>query len=146
MELAYRGLNVEQIDTRVAELRGESEANTRNRLKLMFIVAKLATKLGIQVTEQEINGYISSMAAQRGERPATLKAELAKANRLPEVAVGIREHKTADKIISQSTIVDVSADEWNTFITSQAEEKARKRVAGKGPSAPGQSGKSKGSG
>lgn len=136
MELAYRGLNVEQIENRIAETRGESETNTSNRLKLMFIVHKLAEHFGIQVSEQEINGYIASMAQQRGERPAALKAELAKNNRLPEVAMGIREHKAADRVIAQSQVIDVSAEEWNKIVTAQAEAKAKDRAAKRGAARP----------
>ncbi|MEY2716422.1 MAG: Trigger factor, partial [Planctomycetota bacterium] len=62
MELLSRGLEASAVENRLAELRSKSEADARTRLKLFFIMARLAEHFGVQVTEQELNGRIAMMA------------------------------------------------------------------------------------
>src|SRR5690606_17273996 len=59
MELAYQGLNQQQIEERIAEMRSGSEEEARRQLKLFFILNEAAEKLEIQVSEQEINGRVT---------------------------------------------------------------------------------------
>lgn len=120
MELLYRGLSVEDVETQLAQSRSASESMTRNRLKLFFILQKLAEDHKIQVTEQEVNGQIAAIAASRGERPERLKSELARLGRLNEVALQILEHKTADRVLSDLKTADITAEEWNQMVADRA--------------------------
>ncbi|TVQ56788.1 MAG: trigger factor [Phycisphaerales bacterium] len=113
MELLYRGLAPEEIEERLAESRAQSVEVARNRLKLFFLMSRLAEEKNIQVNEQEVNGRIAMIAAQRGERPEQLRNELTKSGRITEIAIQVRDHKTADKIIQEhAKVSDISADEW----------------------------------
>ncbi|MCA9285218.1 MAG: trigger factor [Phycisphaerales bacterium] len=116
IELLYRGLEPEQVETHLARMRGSTEAQSRGRLKLFFILAAFADKFEIQVSEQEVNGFVSAMARQRGERPEKLRNELAQANRLGEVALQIRESKTTDRLLESAKISDIDAKAWNEEI------------------------------
>ena len=66
----------------LADARGESETATRNRLKRFFLLHRLGEHFNIEVSEQEINGRIAAIAAQRNQRPEKLRNELAQAGRL----------------------------------------------------------------
>jgi FKBP-type peptidyl-prolyl cis-trans isomerase (trigger factor) len=129
LEMLYRGTDPQVVERRMAEIRGSSADESRRRLKLFFVLARLAEQLGVEATDAEVNGRIAMIARQRGTRPAELRAELEKTGRLNELALQIREHKSADRVIAKATITDIPAEEWN------AQLEARGAGAGKGASA-----------
>lgn len=128
LELLYEGLSQEEIETRLAEFRAESESIARNRLKLFFVLHKLAEQFGIEVTEQEINGRIAQIAVQRGVRPEVLRNELARDGRVSEIAMQIRDQKVADRIVGQAKVQEISAEEWQKEL-----DKKQPKAAGAGP-------------
>lgn len=112
IELQYRGLRPAEIDAKLAELSAGSEVEARNRLKLFFILHRLAEHYGIEVSEQEINGRIAALAQQSGLRPERVRAEMTQRGQLGEVVTQIREHKTCDRLIELAKVTEVTADEW----------------------------------
>lgn len=131
IEMLYRGVEAERVETRLAETRAASTDETRRKLKLFFILAKLAETLGVEATEGEVNGRIAAIARSRGMRPDAMRAELDKNNRVSEIALQVREHKAADRVISKATISDIPAEEWNN------EAKAKTQAKTEGTSAAG---------
>lgn len=129
VELLYRGVPVERVETALAEVRAESDAQTRRRLKLFFILRRLAEHFKVEVNEQEVNGRVAEIAAGAGRRPDQIRAELARTGRLGEVARMVREHKAADRVISKARVTEVSAEEWNAMVRGEA-EKRRKTATG----------------
>jgi FKBP-type peptidyl-prolyl cis-trans isomerase (trigger factor) len=123
MELLSRGMEPTAVELRLAELRGKSEQSAKDRLKLFFIMARLSEHFGVQVTEQELNGRISMMAAQQGARPEQMRAQIEKAGRMSDVISNIRDAKVSDRIISQAKVSDIAADEYNKIV--EAKTKAR---------------------
>jgi trigger factor len=123
MDLLYRGDNPEQVEKQLAEMRDQTQEQAINRLKLLFIMDKVARNFDIDVSDQEVNGRIAMMAQQRGERPDAVRTELQKTGGLQEVARQIMEHKAADRIVDQADVTDVPASDWN----QQAKDKAEKR-------------------
>lgn len=132
LEMLYRGTTEERVESRLAEIRAASANETRRRLKLFFLLAKLAETLGVEATEGEVNGRIAVIARSRGMRPDAMRAELEKSNRLGEIALQIREHKAADRVISKAVIADVPATDWN----EEAKVKAQKKDVSPAKSAP----------
>lgn len=116
MELLYRGMPEEDVETRIAELRAESETKSRERLKFFFVVHKLGDHFDVKVNEQEINGRIAEIAAQRGERPEQLRAQLSQQGGLQQIAMQIREHKALDRLLDTAEIKEISAEEWNEMV------------------------------
>ena len=137
LEMLYRGTDPQVVERRMAEIRASSADESRRRLKLFFVLARLAEQLGVEATDAEVNGRIAMIARQRGTRPAELRAELEKTGRLSELALQIREHKSADRVIAKATITDVPAEEWN------AQLEARGAGSGKGASGVKAAGKAK---
>ncbi len=131
MELLSRGLSVEQVEEKLAEMREISEADARERLKRFFLLHKLGEHFNIEVSEQEVNGRIAAIAAQRNVRPEKLRNELAQSGRLGEVARLIRDQKAGDRVVQQAKKVEVNAEEWNKIYT----EKQKAAAAGSKSSA-----------
>lgn len=115
MELLYRGADQQEIEQHIAELRASSAAAAQRELKLFFILGKAAEQLGVRVTEEEVNGRIAQMAAERGLRADQLRSELIRQNQVGFVVQQIREHKAMDAILSKATVSEVSADDYNAF-------------------------------
>jgi trigger factor len=120
VDLLSRGIEPAAVENRLAEMRGSSEKSAKDRLKLFFIMSRLAQHFGVNITEQELNGRIAFMAQQQGVRPEQMRQQLEKSGRMGEVISVIRDAKVSDRIISQSKVVDISADEWNKIVESRA--------------------------
>lgn len=131
MEMLHRGQDSEEVERRLAEMRTAGEAETRRRLRLFFILARLAEHFNVEVSEGEINGRIAQIAASRNLRPDQVRAELQRANRLGDVGLSIREAKTADRIIDRAVITDIDAAKWNEEFAAKNAAAAK---ATKGPS------------
>lgn len=130
LEMLYRGgLSADEVERRLAEIREETEAQSQSRLKLSFIMNRLAEHFGVEVSDQEVNGRIAQIAAQRGVRPEQLRAEMIQSGAVQQLAIQIREHKSADRVIDKASVTEIPADEWNVI----AEEKsaARKKTGSK---------------
>ena len=130
MELASRGHDDDEIETQLAKTRMASESSTQNRIRLFFILGSIAKHFEISVNEEEINGRIAELAMSRGVRPEQARAELAKANRIQEIALQIREHKAADRIVDTAKVTEMPADDWNKLVDKRAAEKAGKATGG----------------
>jgi trigger factor len=140
LELMHRGgLSVDEVEQRLAEMRSETQEQSRQRLKLTFLLHRLADQFGIKVTDQEINGRIAQIAAQRGMRPEKLRADLVQAGAIGSIASQIREHKAADRVIDQSEVTEMSAQEWNA--QAVAGRAARRAAAGASSSSAKKSGR-----
>lgn len=105
--LLMRGLQKEQLDEQMQELRASSEEQAEEQLKLFFVMDKVAEKLDISTTEEEINGHIAQIAAQRNRRPEKVREELAKDGSLAQFSLQVREHKCIEKILESAQIVEV---------------------------------------
>ncbi|MBL9121499.1 MAG: trigger factor [Phycisphaerae bacterium] len=141
LDLLQRGLDENTVEQRLAELRGQSEEQARSRLRLFFILARLAEQYGVQVTEQEVAGRIHQIAQSQNMRPDQVRQQLSRTGAINDVALQIREQKTADRILEKANVSDVSADDWNKDVQSRAEEKAKVLAKGKSDAKPGKSSK-----
>jgi trigger factor len=120
MELLYRGEDPESVEKRLAEIRAQTEEQALNRLKLLFVMNKVARDFSIEVNENEINGRIAMIARQKGERPEKVREELTQSGAINEVARQIAEHKAADRIVDQAAVTEIPAEEWNEIAQSKA--------------------------
>lgn len=119
LEMMQKGLSQTEIESQLADLRERSEENTKDNLKRWFIMQKIAQDQDIEVSEQEINGRIATMAMRQGVRADLFRAELVKHDRVNAIASSIRDRKAADWVVSQSTIKDISLDEWEAKVKEQ---------------------------
>ena len=118
-ELMYQGVDAEEIDKQMDELRRSGTDAAHKELKLFFILGSAAMDRKVPVNEQEVNGRIAQMAAESGQRPEQLRAELLRTGRVQAIAQQIREHKTLDLLLSEVKMVDMPLDEFNEWMTEQ---------------------------
>jgi FKBP-type peptidyl-prolyl cis-trans isomerase (trigger factor) len=98
----------------------------------LFILRRLADHFQIEVSEQEINGRIASIAAHRGLRPDQVRAELTQMGRLSEVGHLIRQQKAADRVIAEAKVTGVPVADWRADRADAASEgKGKSKTAGK---------------
>jgi trigger factor len=122
INLLSRGLSREQVDEQMEQLRAGSEEQARQQLKTFFIMDKVAEKLEIDVTEEEINGHIAQVAIQRGQRPEKLKEQMERDGSLSQFRLDIRQSKCISKLLESANITEQQAEE---------KEKASKPKKGK---------------
>jgi trigger factor len=107
VDLMMRGIPREQIESNVERLRHGAKDEAVKELKLFFILEKIATDQGVDVDEDELNGRIAMLAAQRGVRPEKLKQQMAKDGTLANMYVQMREQKAVDKLLEGAQIEEV---------------------------------------
>lgn len=130
LQMLSQGANDDEIERRLAEIRGASELETRRRLKLFFVLARLAQEFGVGVTEGELNAAIVQMARSREMRPDAVRAELEKNGRLNEMALAIREAKTLDRVLEKAKVEEIAAEEWNKHVADRQKQLQQQARAG----------------
>ncbi|HOQ03766.1 MAG TPA: trigger factor [Anaerohalosphaeraceae bacterium] len=106
VNLLMQGVSKEEIEQQMDQLRASSDQQAKEQLKLFFIMSKIADQFGIEVTEEEINGHIAAVAAQRGRRPEKMREELARDGSLAQFALQVREQKCIEKILEKAKIIE----------------------------------------
>lgn len=104
--LLSRGLSRQEIDQQMEQLRAGSEEQAKEQLKTFFIMDKVAEKLKIDVTEEEINGQIAQVAIQRGQRPERLKEQMERDGSLAQFRLEVRQNKCINKILESADITE----------------------------------------
>ena len=104
--LIMRGLSREQIEEQMDQLRASSEEQAKERLKTFFIMDKVAKKLDIDVSEEEINGHIAQVAVQRGQRPEKMKEQMERDGSLAQFKLQVREDKCIAKLLESAAVTE----------------------------------------
>ncbi len=134
VQFQSQGMTEDEIERRLADMRSASESDTRKRLKLFFIMAKLAQDFGVNVSDAEVNAAIVQMARNRGVRPEQARQELQQGNRLNELALAIREAKTLDRVLDKAKVTDVPAETWNEQVAERQKKAAAEAKKSSKPS------------
>jgi len=123
LEMMYRGgLSADEVEVRLAEMRAETETQSRDRLRLMFLLHRLASEFDVQVSDQEVNGRIAAIASQRRMRPEKLRADLLQSGGINQIASQIREHKAADRVIDKAKVTEVTSERWDELVKERRGE------------------------
>ena len=128
--LLQQGLSREQIEEQMEQLRAGSEQQAKEQLKTFFIMDKVAEKLDIDVSDEEINGHIAQLAIQRGQRPERMREEMARDGTLAQFRLTVREDKCIAKLLELAKITD-RKPEKKVKKTEKAAKKTAKKVAKK---------------
>ncbi len=124
IDLQREGVPISEIEKHADELRTVAREETTANLKQHFIFEDIAEKLEIEVTEEEINGAIASMARAYNQRFDRMRDQLAKNEGLELLYLQIRDEKCIDKILETARITDAE-------VPRKGEEKAEKAPAAK---------------
>ncbi|MBI1338574.1 MAG: trigger factor [Phycisphaera sp.] len=109
LDLAYRGVEQQEIEQKVAEMRTESQERAQKELKEFFILEAAAKKLEVSVSEAEVNGRVAMLAMQRGRRPEKMRQEMQRSGELEHLYLQLREQKTLDAILEKAKVAEVDA-------------------------------------
>jgi len=112
--LLKQGLPQEQINENMEKLHASSEEQAKQQMKTFFIIDKVAEKLDIDVTDEEINGQIAQAAIQRGQRPEKLREQMAQNGSLGQFKVQVREDKCIAKLLDSAKITKVKPKKKTT--------------------------------
>ena len=107
VNLMMQGIPREQIDEHIEQLKASSEQQAQQQLKVFFIMDKVSDKLGIKTTEEEINGHIARVAAQKHIRPERMKEEMERDGSLEQFKLEVREQKCVAKLLESAKITEV---------------------------------------
>jgi len=129
INLLRQGLTREQVEEHIEQLKAGSEQQAKEQLKTFFIMDKVAEKLGITVSEEEINGYIAQLAVQQGHRPERVRDEMVRDGSLTQFKLEVREEKCIAKLLESAKIADVEPKEKETKETQKPKKVAK--TAGK---------------
>ena len=129
INLMMRGLQREQIDSQLEQLKAGSEEQAKKQLKTFFIMDKVAEKLDITVTEPEINGYIAQLAMERNQRPEKMREQMEHDGSLSQLELEIRQEKCIAKMLESAKITEKEPE----TVKPEAEKAPKKKAAAKKP-------------
>jgi len=130
ISLMQRGLSREQIEEQMEQLQASSDQQAKEQLKIFFIMDKIAEKLKIEVSEEEINGHIAQLAIQRGQRPERMREQMLRDGSLAQFRLQVREDKCIAKLLESAKITEIEAEK-KAKKTRKAARKAEKKPAKK---------------
>jgi len=124
--LMMRGLSRQQLEEQMEQLRASSEEQAKEQLKTFFIIDKVADKLEIDVSEEEINGRIAQLAMQRGQRPERMREEMARDGSLAQFRLEVRQSKCIAKLLETAEITEKKPEKKTKKIKEGAKKSAKK--------------------
>jgi trigger factor len=102
-----RGLSREQIEEQMEQLKAGSEQQAKQQLKTFFIMDKIADKLEVDVSEEEINGHIARLAIQQGQRPERMREQMVREGSLTQFRLQVREDKCIAKLLESAKMSEI---------------------------------------
>jgi trigger factor len=106
-ELMQKGVPENEIVQQIDALRISSAQQAAVDLRLFFIMSKLAEQFGVEVTEEEVNSRVVSIAAQYGRRPEKLLQQMKANGQLEQLHLQIRDGKVVDKLVEMGEVTEV---------------------------------------
>lgn len=105
-EQSHRGVNREEIEARKGEIFEEASRSASEKVKMNYILHRIAEQEKIEATEEEVSGRIAEMALRYKAKPAELRAVLEKRNAIDRIGEDIRVMKTLDLLLAKANVKD----------------------------------------
>lgn len=109
-QLLMQDQKPEQVTKLMETLKASTEEQAREQLKTFFIMDKIADKLEIKASEEEINGHIAQAAMQRRIRPDKMREQMARDGSLSQFALEVTQQKCVDKLLESAKIKEVTPE------------------------------------
>ena len=93
---------------------------------------KVADKLEIKVTDEEINGHIAQLAMQRGQRPERMREDMERNGSLAQFSLEVRQDKCVAKLLETAVITEKKPEKKakkTRKTTKKSAKKAEKKTA-----------------
>lgn len=130
MELYRSGQPEAEIMKQVDEIRLQAQGEARDYLRLFFILDKIAEKLEIDVTEEELNSAIAQIAHRRNRRFDRVRDELISKNHLNTLYIRIRDEKIMDELLENANVTEKEVPRKSAGATKKSATK-KKSASGK---------------
>ena len=102
-----RGVSKDVIEENKDDIYSNAKSNAEVRVKANYILAQIAEKEGIKVTEQELSRQISAMAMQQKIKPHKMADQLKENGGIYEVQEEILNSKVIDLLEEKAKITEV---------------------------------------
>jgi trigger factor len=109
MELRQAGYTEEQIRSRSNVLQQNALQMTERALKEHFVMQKIAETENIEVSDDDVNFEIETLAEQSDETPRRVRARIEKDDLMESLMSQILEKKSLDLILESAEYEDVKA-------------------------------------
>ncbi|AQT70105.1 Trigger factor [Anaerohalosphaera lusitana] len=129
--MLMQGTPKEQMEQQMQELRASSEEQAKEQMKLFFIMDKIADKLDVDVSGEELNGHIAQAAMYRGRRPEKMREEMLRDGSLAQFSLQVRESKCIEQLLEKAEIKEVEGEK-----KAETKKTAKKKTAKKKKAAP----------
>lgn len=106
LQMRNQGVPDAEIAKHMDDLRVRVQEQTRNDLKLFFILNKIAEQLEVDVTEGELNDRIAQISQAYGRRFDRVRDDMMKDGSIESLVLEIRDAKVVDKILEKAKIVE----------------------------------------
>jgi trigger factor len=108
-ENQQRGIERDKIEEKKDEIFGYASQSAKEKLKVAFLLGRIAEKEGIRVTREELMHQILAISQQREMRPEKLIKEMEKTNGLARLQEDILLSKVVDFLEQNAKIEEVPA-------------------------------------
>ncbi|MDB4626214.1 trigger factor [bacterium] len=106
-ENQQRGIAKETIDEKKDEIYTAATSSAKERVKVAFIIGKIAAKEGVKVTNEEISQRVIQMAQSYNMPPEQLAKKLKERNGVAEIQEQILTSKVLDLLELQAEVEEV---------------------------------------
>jgi len=103
VDLQYRGIPAQEIESRLDEIRGASDERAARDLKRHFVLGAIAKKEEIEATDAEVDARVRFIAAQYGRKEDRLREEMASEGTLDSLRGQILEDKVLRMLLEKAT-------------------------------------------
>ncbi len=107
LELRNAGFSEDEIRSRITLLQQDTLASTEKALKEHFVLQKIAEVENIDVSDDDINEEIDSIAERSEESPRKVRARLEREDMMESLVMEILERKALDLVLQSATYEDV---------------------------------------
>jgi len=104
VNLQYRGVPVEEIEKRLADIQSASAARAIEDLKLSFILDKIAVKEKIEATDAEVDARLRFIAAQYNRKEDRVREEMESQGTMDSLRSQIREDKVMRMLLEKAKV------------------------------------------
>jgi len=116
-----RGISKDIIDEHKDQIFSQANASAKDRLKVSFLLARIAEEEEIKVDPQELDLQIRMMAQQQKTKPEKLAQKLREDGRLMDIHDQIQTNKAMDLLAEHAKVNEITQEEWEKM---QEEEQA----------------------
>ncbi len=107
-----RGISKDLIDEHKDQIFSQANDSAKDRLKVSFLLARIAEKEEIKVEAKEIDMQIRIMAMQQKTKPEKLAQKLREDGRLMDIHEQIQTNKALDFLAEHAKVNEISEEEW----------------------------------